>query len=57
MSRRARTYALARPWADQDAFREPDDQDDDGLDDLGPWPMPTAPDQRQQEVPHGIHPD
>jgi hypothetical protein len=53
MSRRARTYALARPWADLDAFHEPDDQDGDELDDLGPWPMPPAPDQQQYEVEHG----
>ncbi len=47
-SRRFRTRLEARPWANPNAFREPDNQDDDELDDLGPWPMPPAPDQTPQ---------
>lgn len=49
MSRRFRTRQNARPWANPDAFRDPDDQDDESeLEDLGPWPMPPAPEPIQQ---------
>lgn len=47
MSRRFRTRQNARPWADPNAFREPDDDEDPNLpeDEQGEW---SSDDEKEQ---------